>query len=98
MWYGKIVDGFNIDGHNITYYFDDILVSFEERVCKPDTLIFERAIHKFGINPSETIFFDDSIRNIEAAAASGFNGIHVKDATPFESLINVFFNPVEGHD
>lgn len=49
-----------------------VVVSGEERVLKPDRRIYEIACERFGIAPAETLFVDDSERNIAGAAALGF--------------------------
>lgn len=74
MWYGFILDEFKKDGKNIIHYFDDVIPSFDVKAYKPDAEIFRKATEKFGIKPEETIFFDDSAANIEAAKALGFEG------------------------
>lgn len=87
MWEDKIRDEFQKDGHDMAYYFDGIIPSFEEHCYKPDAAIFLRAAEKFGIKPEETIFFDDSLANVEAAKALGFGGVHVADNRPFKEYL-----------
>lgn len=72
MWDGFIADEFRKDGHDMSYYFDGTVASFEARAYKPDAEIFRIAERRFGIKPEETIFFDDSKANCEAAAKLGF--------------------------
>lgn len=52
--------------------FDDVVVSGEEGVIKPDPRIFGLCIERFGLIPGQTLFIDDSERNIEAARNLGF--------------------------
>ena len=56
--------------------FEDILVSGEEKLIKPDPAIFELAISRFEIEPTESLFIDDNLKNIEAAQKMGFQVIH----------------------
>lgn len=72
MWDGFITKEFRKDGHDISYYFDGTVASFEAKAYKPDAEIFRIAERRFGIKPEETIFFDDSKANCEAAAKLGF--------------------------
>lgn len=72
MWDGFITKEFRKDGHDMSYYFDGTVASFEAKAYKPDAEIFRIAERRFGIKPEETIFFDDSKANCEAAAALGF--------------------------
>ena len=41
---------------------------------KPEREIFEYLCGTYGINPEETIFIDDSIKNVEGAMAYGIHG------------------------
>jgi putative hydrolase of the HAD superfamily len=65
-------DGFSADGHPLSYYFDAIYLSYLMKCTKPDACIFEKMILDSGINPSESLFIDDGIHNIETASKLGF--------------------------
>jgi HAD superfamily hydrolase (TIGR01509 family) len=56
-----------------------IVVSGEEKVVKPDPAIFRIAIERFGFEPSDVLFVDDSPANIETAEALGFETHHFTD-------------------
>lgn len=77
MWEGDIRRQFAKLGHDVDYYFDGTVTSFEAGVCKPDRRIFEFAVRKLGIDPASTLFLDDSRANCDAAAALGFKTAHV---------------------
>lgn len=88
MWNGKIADEFNRDGRlGIPGYFDGVVTSFEARSMKPDAVIFRTASSKFGIKPEETLFLDDSAKNIEAAEALGFHGLLIEPGSEFPDLM-----------
>lgn len=72
MWNGKIASEFAQEGGSIDDYFDGTVTSFEAKCMKPAAGIFRYAIDKLGIDPAETLFFDDSAANLEAASALGF--------------------------
>lgn len=55
-------------------YFDGIMVSAEEKLVKPQYGIYERLYERFGLEPSECFFIDDSPANIEAAMCTGMPG------------------------
>jgi 2-haloacid dehalogenase len=59
--------------------FEDIIVSGEEAVAKPDPEIFEVLEDRVGHALDDCIFIDDSPRNVEAAAAAGMDAIHFTD-------------------
>jgi epoxide hydrolase-like predicted phosphatase len=52
--------------------FSGAVYSHEEGLLKPDPEIFRRAIERFSLTPTETIYIDDLTPNLDAAAALGF--------------------------
>ena len=60
--------------------FDDIIVSGEEGVAKPDPEIFEILRNRVGPPLASCIFIDDNLDNIEAAVAAGLDAILFTDA------------------
>jgi len=47
-------------------------------ICrKPDSLLIEKAMARFNINPAESFFVGDTSRDIEAATKSGLTGIRI---------------------
>src|SRR6201995_2528292 len=58
---------------------DGVIASGVEGVMKPDAAIFRLACDRYGLTPAETLFVDDSARNIEAARALGFDTLHFTD-------------------
>ena len=60
--------------------FGGIVVSGEERLMKPDPAIYALALKRFGLEPGEGLFIDDSLPNVEGAQANGFAAHHFTDA------------------
>tara|TARA_R110000824_G_scaffold390760_3_gene587523 strand:+ start:4803 stop:5417 length:615 start_codon:yes stop_codon:yes gene_type:complete len=56
--------------------FGTTVVSGAEGVIKPDPRIFEILIERAGLVPEDTLFIDDSRKNIDAAAGLGFQTHH----------------------
>ncbi len=54
-----------------TTLLDDVLVSGRVGLAKPDPLIFDVTIRRFGLAPGRTLFVDDSPANLLAAEACG---------------------------
>lgn len=63
---------FRADGYDTDHYFERLYLSFRMRALKPDPEIFRRMIADSGMRPEETLFVDDSPRNVEAAGKLGF--------------------------
>lgn len=74
-----IAKAFRQDGKTINDYFDGIVVSFQELMCKPNPDIFKNLLDRYGLDPEETLFLDDSAANCEAANSVG---IHTVTITP----------------
>ena len=55
-------------------YFDDTLISAEERLLKPHRAIYDRCLEKFGLEAEECFFIDDSAANIAGAGKRGIRG------------------------
>lgn len=53
--------------------FDGIVISGIEKMMKPNRKIFELTLSRHSLEPSETLFIDDSEANIEAAKELGLN-------------------------
>ena len=54
---------------------DGGVFSYQERVCKPEEKIYRTLLERYALQPEETLFFDDSAENIEAAQRLGIHGI-----------------------
>lgn len=87
MWHDGIAHNFAQEGHDVNYYFDGIVRSYEARAMKPDLKIFQEVIDRFGIRPEETLFLDDSQTNLDAAASMGFATLLVPPGKEFYPLI-----------
>lgn len=61
-------------------WFDDIIVSGEERAIKPDREIYDVLIERTSLNPATTVFIDDSRPNVLAAEDLGFIAIEFQNS------------------
>lgn len=55
--------------------FRGIVISGEVKLVKPERAIFDHIAHRYGLDPSQTVFIDDHRPNIEAASQLGFRVI-----------------------
>lgn len=70
---------FDGKGHSLRDYFDACYLSYECRLVKPLKEIFQMVLEREGIKAEETLFIDDSERNVSAAQALGIQTICPKD-------------------
>ncbi len=61
-------------------WFEAVIVSGEVELVKPDPAIFRLLVDRHGLEPSRTVLIDDTIANVQAAAALGFRAIRFTDA------------------
>ncbi|MBS1546862.1 MAG: HAD family hydrolase [Bacteroidetes bacterium] len=54
---------------------------------KPGSLLFERAIARFGIDPTRSVMVGDRQRDVDAANAAGVRGILVEPDAPLLPLL-----------
>ena len=60
--------------------FEEIIVSGEEGVIKPDPTIYGLLVERTGIDPERSVFVDDREENVRAAEKLGFDGAVFDDA------------------
>lgn len=54
---------------------EDVLVSGQVGVAKPDPRIFALLTQRYGLRPERTVFADDSAANVTAGAAAGYDAV-----------------------
>jgi len=64
--------------------FDYKFFSYETGKLKTDDGCFQSVINTLNINPKETIFIDDSIKNIASAERYGIDGIEFQNINQLE--------------
>jgi len=59
--------------------FDNMVISAEIGVMKPEARIYQLALEQAGVSADEAVFVDDFIENVEACEKLGMHGIHFRD-------------------
>ena len=59
--------------HSIDYYFDHLYLSYECKVMKPSSEIFQMMLEGQQASPEETLFIDDSPKNCAVAQSLGIH-------------------------
>ena len=72
--------------------FDDMVMSYQVRMTKPDTAIFELACQRLGVEPEEAILIDDVERYITAAQSIGMHGIVYNDLAQYNRELERLLN------
>jgi len=64
---------------NMDVLFDDLVISAEVSLAKPDPRIYRLAVERLHVQPEEAVFVDDMLVNIEAACQQGLSAIQFLD-------------------
>lgn len=57
-------------------YVDGGILSFRDKVIKPEPEIYQLIIDRYGLVPEECVFLDDTEKNLRAAEEFGMHTIH----------------------
>lgn len=56
-------------------YMDGGILSWKERMIKPDPKIYRLLLERYGLEAQESVFIDDLAENVESAVNQGMHGI-----------------------
>jgi len=75
--------------------FDDMTISSEVGIMKPDPRIFQMALERLDVHPQESIFIDDFPQNVDGARNINMRAIRfqTRDQTPLE--LESFLNEIQ---
>ncbi|UOO90975.1 HAD family phosphatase [Vitreoscilla massiliensis] len=66
--------------YDFWHWFQAVVVSAETGMTKPHPAVFQYVLQQHHLQADETVFIDDHLPNIEAAAALGIHSIHFQQA------------------
>ena len=58
---------------------DGAVLSYKVKLIKPDEAIYRYLLEEYDINPTEAVFIDDTLVNVEAAKKVSLNAIRFTD-------------------
>jgi epoxide hydrolase-like predicted phosphatase len=64
--------------------FEQMIISAEVKVMKPEARIYQIALEQAGVRPHEAVFVDDFIENVYGAQTVGMHALHFRE--PLETL------------
>ncbi|UMQ42181.1 HAD family phosphatase [Chryseobacterium sp. Y16C] len=74
-----------LENYDFFQLFDGkIVVSGTEKLIKPDPKIWYVLLERYHLKPQESVFIDDSLKNIETARSLGFETVHITPETNLE--------------
>lgn len=69
-----------LERYEFLQWFEGIVVSGTERTRKPFPEIYRIILERYAVEPSEAVFIDDSLKNVEGAEVLGIQGLHFQGA------------------
>ena len=73
--------------------FEDVVVSAEVGLTKPDPRIFTLAIGRCRLRPAHTVFVDDLPANVDAAAAAGLHALQFRTPARLRDELETLLAP-----
>ena len=68
-------------------HLDGEVISYQVHLLKPGREIFDYTTQKFGYDPAETLFVDDTLHNVEGAQAAGYQTYHYTTPAAFRAYL-----------
>ena len=72
--------------------FDEIILSYEVKLLKPDYRIYELTCERLGVELNEAIMVDDRPDFVKAARSAGLQGVTYRDADTFKTELEELLN------
>ena len=80
--------------YDLSKAFDDIFLSNQLGLKKPEAEMFAHAIKTHQLNPEETILIDDTKKNLVSASKSGIIPVCCKNTTQVGETIKKMFKSI----
>lgn len=80
-------EAFTPCGKSLDDYFDSLYLSYLMNCSKPDETIYRKMLSSGMMNPEETLFLDDSPKNVEAARRVGINTLLVENGGDWRPML-----------
>jgi len=76
--------------------FDDMVISAEVKLAKPDRRIFELAVRRLDVEPGQAVLVDDMQRNIDGARAAGLHAIRFLSPQQLQADLELMLDGHQG--
>jgi len=78
--------------HELYPLFDDIFISSEIGISKPDRAFFDHVLAALRLSAEQVVMIDDNPSNLKGAALAGIDGIHFFDNPSFKTEFDRYYN------
>lgn len=81
-----------VDKYEFFKLFDGGVVSYEEKILKPESEIYLKLADKYSLKLQECLFLDDTDENVQAATNLGMKGIVFQNIDEVKKDIKIYLN------
>jgi len=78
-----------IERYNLSNCFDELFISAEIKLIKPNANAYRYVLNKFGLPAEQAIMIDDNITNLDSAKSLGISTIHFESTTDLNSELHL---------
>ena len=87
-WAAETFDKYVGPNFPVFRLLDGMVVSGHEMCIKPDEKIYRLLLDRYNLNPTECLFVDDSLPNLEGAARLGIHTYHFTGCENFRAALD----------
>ena len=80
---------------DLNRYFDDVVFSTEVKMTKPNPNIYNYMISKYNLSPRQTLFLDDSKKNLIGAERLGISSIQSSNPEETCDILDCYLSYLE---
>lgn len=83
---------FSTKGYTCEDLFDNVFVSHEVQLAKPDAEIYHHVLRQIGRPAAQCLFIDDALVNVEAAQREGLQGawLDIRKPDALKKILQIF--------
>ncbi len=83
-WSGELFP-IALERYDFLHWFDGRVVSGDEKMRKPFPEFYKLLLNRYDLQPDESLFIDDNLRNVQAAESLGIPTIHFQSPSQLKT-------------
>jgi epoxide hydrolase-like predicted phosphatase len=78
-----------LEEYDLRQYFDELLISSQEKMIKPDPQFFYKMLERLDVEPQEAVFADDKQSNVDGAKKLGIHAFLFTTTEQFKKDLDI---------
>jgi putative hydrolase of the HAD superfamily len=78
---------YSVQHFGVLSHFDQHFLSYEMGLLKPDPEFFLRMLRDLGVSPTDCVFIDDVIENVESARGRGISAVQFQSNEGLQTVL-----------